>query len=67
MCALARQDGPAPVIVTTIPLVGAMGANIAHVAMCAFWLIALNLVYHKALKDSPDAGLKPAPLKEAID
>ena len=52
---------------TTIPLIGAMGANIAHVAMCAVWLIALNIVYHKALKDPPDAGLKPAPLEDAID
>jgi hypothetical protein len=40
---------------------GAMGANIAHVVMCAIWLIALNLVYHKALKNPPDAGLIPAP------
>jgi O-antigen/teichoic acid export membrane protein len=52
---------------TAIPLIGAMGANIAHVAMCAVWLIALNLVYHKALKNPSSVSLLPTPLKDAID
>ena len=52
---------------TAIPLMGAMGANIAHVAMGTVWLIALSVVYHKALKNPPDADLIPASPKDAID
>jgi O-antigen/teichoic acid export membrane protein len=52
---------------TAIPLTGAMGANIAHVAMSAVWLTALMLVYHKALKEPPNPAAKPAPLDDAID
>ena len=39
---------------TAIPIMGAMGANIAHIAMSSVWLAALMLVYHKALKDHPN-------------
>lgn len=55
---------------TTIPLVGAMGANFAHVAMGAVWMLALNLVYRRALKAPPTTDQndqKPPPQIDAID
>lgn len=45
---------------TAIPLIGAMGANVAHVSMSAVWLTALMLVYRKALKISSTPVLQPA-------
>ena len=39
---------------TAIPLIGAMGANIAHVAMSAVWLIALNAGLPQGSEGSPE-------------
>ncbi|MGF7163604.1 O-antigen/teichoic acid export membrane protein [Rhodoligotrophos appendicifer] len=38
---------------TMIPLIGAMGATLAHVVMAAIWIVGLNLVYRSALRSGP--------------
>lgn len=52
---------------TAIPMIGAMGANIAHIAMSAVWLTALLLVYRSALKGSSISALQPISNRQQID
>ncbi|WP_239025349.1 lipopolysaccharide biosynthesis protein [Rhodoligotrophos defluvii] len=38
---------------STIPFIGAMGGNIAHVVMALVWLVGLSMIYRTALPSQP--------------
>jgi O-antigen/teichoic acid export membrane protein len=54
------------VALSTIPLIGPMGANIANVVMGTFWLLGFIYIFHRTLAHEPPGAASPKePPREA--